>query len=59
MLNTKYDMHQRVIIKELQKEGRVAEIICVGSILYYRIQYFVDGVVNWCNLYEDELEEVS
>lgn len=55
MINTKFDIGQRVVITDIQLWGRVVEIRQDGLNLWYKTQYWYEGKCNFMDLSEDEL----
>ena len=56
-LTFKYDLRQRVLIKEIQRPGVVDMIQVDNTGILYRVSYWNESARNATWLYEDELEE--
>jgi len=55
IINTKFDIGQKVTIIEPGYRGRIVEIRQDGLNLWYKTQYWEDGKCNFIDLCEDEL----
>jgi len=55
-LDTKFSLHQRVTITELETVGRVRNIQISIDGVAYKVSFYIDGERNDEWLYEDELE---
>ena len=55
IINTAFNIGQKVIIIDPGYHGRVVEIRQDGLNLWYKTQYWEDGKCNFIDLSEDEL----
>jgi len=56
-ITTKYDWLEYVRIKDLDNViGRIVKIIFDG-VISYNVQYWVNGKIEFVNLYEDEISQ--
>lgn len=57
LIDIKYNLGQRVMIKDIKTPGRITEIrIDAPSTYYYRVAYWIEGHLNHVELCEDEID---
>jgi hypothetical protein len=56
-INTKYDLYQRVYIKELKLWGLIKNIFIEDSLVQYNVRYLVSSEYKTCYFLESELLE--
>jgi hypothetical protein len=56
IIETKFDMDQVVIIKEINQVGQICKIIQDGKNLFYEVCYWWEGQLKFVSLYERELK---
>lgn len=54
-LNTKFNIMQRVLIKELDVPATVSAILYFGLAVIYEVEYWWEGEIKKVQLYEYEL----
>ncbi len=55
-IETKFDMHQRIWITEIETPGRIINIALKGKNLWYFIEYWLNGELKSVELNEEEIE---
>ena len=56
-MDLKFRLHQRVMIKEIERPGIVKQINIADGGIQYEVRYFWDGEVKTVWFYADELME--
>ena len=55
-IETKFDIHDRVRIAELERTGRVISLWIIPKGIEYQVRYFDNGEARTVYFFEDELE---
>jgi hypothetical protein len=54
-ITSKFNILDRVTIKEIESEARILKIQFDGLMVSYELEYWMDGNIKTVYLYEDEL----